>query len=640
MKSRFNLFLLLSGVLISCSDNGSFRVSDNSSDNGVITRFSATYELPGTKTVIDEVGHLSWCQGDAISIISSTNPSSPARFTTNSTGNAAEFEGKIEDGASSYWGLYPYDENSSVSSSAIYTVLNSSQLAYEGTFDPACFLAVGESKDKLIEFRNVCGGVRFSFSETGITKVVFESLDPSIHLAGNLRISISSDNVPSSSVYVDGTNKIELSCADGFKNDGTFYYITTVPVSLTDGFRFTFYKGSTLFKEIEFSSSVEIKRSIFATINDVDDESSLNKICVDLSATETANCYIVDHAGKFKFRAVKGNGSMALGSAEYAGVIWETDNTYYDISENSIVTDVEYRDGYVYFSTPETMQDGNALIAVYGGGLVLWSWHIWCCEGYDPELTSQKYNDFQGVYLDSRTMMDRNLGALSADAGDELANGLMYQWGRKDPFMGGAFNDKQDNRKMASTNPADYVDNSDADYDLIYSVRNPNTFICNSTGSSGDWLDDRDNDLWTDITLSKSIYDPCPAGWRVPTGGPFSDFSTNRNPWKISKISNGIEDFEIDRYYYGAYIPYTYTSGGKVKEEKAWYPCNGYLDKSTSELQAMGESGYYWSTTPQSGSVVYTFRIFCDNNYDNYRASSTEGGKIRAEGHSVRCIKD
>lgn len=639
MKTKLYSFLILTGIVVSCADNNSIKVSESDNDNRLITSFSATYESQNTRTVIDGYGHMSWCKDDAISIISSTNPSSPACFTTNSTSNTAEFNGSIES-ASQYWGLYPFDENSFVSSSIINTTLKSSQVAVEGSFDPSCFLAVGVSTDRLIEFRNVCGGIRFSLSESGITRVVFESADPTVYLAGNLDIEVSDADVPSSSVHQDGTNKVELICTGGFKNDGTFYYITTIPANLTDGFKFSFYKGASLYKEIEFNGSVEIKRSVFATINEVDDENSLNGICVDLSATETANCYIVSHAGKYKFRTVKGNGLISLGGIDCAEIVWETDNTDSPISENYIIRDVEYKDGYVYFSTPEVLNDGNALIAVYSGNVVLWSWHIWCCEDYDPVLTSQKYKEFQGIYLSDRTMMDRNLGALAANPGDELANGLMYQWGRKDPFMGGAFNSKQNNEKMYSTHPADYVDNSSEEYDLLYSVKHPNTFICNAKGSSGDWLDEPDNDLWTDITETKSIYDPCPAGWRVPAGGSSSDFSINKNPWKISKKKNGIEDFDMDHSNYGAYITYNYYSGDKLKEGKAWYPCNGYLDRTSFELQAMGESAYYWSATPQSGAVVYTFRILCDDVYGNYRANSAEGGKIRCEGHSVRCIKD
>ena len=40
------------------------------------------------------------------------------------------------------------------------------------------------------------------------------------------------------------------------------------------------------------------------------------------------------------------------------------------------------------------------------------------------------------TYVNSNiVLMDRNIGALSATLGDPLSMGLLYQWGRKDPFL-------------------------------------------------------------------------------------------------------------------------------------------------------------------------------------------------------------
>ena len=367
----------------------------------------------------------------------------------------------------------------------------------------------------------------------------------------------------------------------------------------------SFYRGSVLLNQIEYTNTVDIKRSVFASIKDVDDKSSFDKLRVDLSALETANCYIVNKAGNYKFQAVRGNTSASLYGVSSAEVVWETANTDEEISEGDIIEKASFVDGYIYFSTPDNLKEGNALIAaINADGTILWSWHIWCCQDYDPEMTAQQYEDFQGIYLSDKYMMDRNLGALSDKAGDALANGLMYQWGRKDPFMGGAFNGKQDNEKMYSTNPSGYVDNSKEIYGLNFAVENPNTFICNA--SDGDWLDYGSNDLWTDITVSKSVYDPCPAGWRVPAGGQYDDFSTNKNPWKISDTDElGRENFEVDRRRYGAYITYI---DERQRENDAWYPCNGYLDNYTSSLQAMGELAFYWSSTPNGATKSYCLR--------------------------------
>lgn len=638
MKNNFCQFLFFAALIVSCSDSNI--IESVNKGNDIITRISATSESKNSRTEIDEYGHLTWSQGDAISIFTVNNETSPAQFITESNSNSAVFTGEIES-SSKYWGLYPYDGNSELSSdnSTINTYLKSVQEAVPNSFDPGSFLAVGVSTDPNIEFKNVCGGLRFTLSQSDITKIIFESINPAIGIAGNISISVYANDVPNSSIIddKDKTNKIELTCAEGFSNDGTFYYISILPVSLTSGFRMSFYRGSVLLNQIEYTNTVDIKRSVFASIKDVDDKSSFDKLRVDLSALETANCYIVNKAGNYKFQAVRGNTSASLYGVSSAEVVWETANTDEEISEGDIIEKASFVDGYIYFSTPDNLKEGNALIAANNAdGTILWSWHIWCCQDYDPEMTAQQYEDFQGIYLSDKYMMDRNLGALSDKPGDALANGLMYQWGRKDPFMGGAFNGKQNNEKMYSTNPSGYVDNSKEIYGLNFAVENPNTFICNASGS--DWLDKYSNDLWTDIEAPKSMYDPCPPGWRVPSGGEYDDFSANKNPWKISNTDEyGREIFYVDRRRFGACITYIDES---QRENDAWYPCNGYLDNFTSSLQAMGESAYYWSSTTNSNFAVYTFRISCNDFSEKYTANSAESGKIRSEGHSVRCIKD
>ncbi|WP_147625832.1 hypothetical protein [Alistipes provencensis] len=77
------------------------------------------------------------------------------------------------------------------------------------------------------------------------------------------------------------------------------------------------------------------------------------------------------------------------------------------------------RTGYILV-LPGTMS-GNAVVAATdAAGKILWSWHLWVTT-YSPD-TNQGW-------------MDRHLGAManSKEAGS-AAFGLLYQWGRKDPF--------------------------------------------------------------------------------------------------------------------------------------------------------------------------------------------------------------
>lgn len=178
-----------------------------------------------------------------------------------------------------------------------------------------------------------------------------------------------------------------------------------------------------------------------------------------LSADGTANTYIVNKADcLYAFNAkVKGNGSTKSISWSYDGEPHSTafdaalapssaELLWYSIPEGEggfvnaspvSVGSVMYDevDGLVYFKTPKTFVNGNAVIAALNeSGEIVWSWNIWAVEGWDADATSRK----AGRY----TVMDRNLGAvlgLSAkDVSDNVkaagAIGNYYQWGRKDPF--------------------------------------------------------------------------------------------------------------------------------------------------------------------------------------------------------------
>ncbi len=76
-----------------------------------------------------------------------------------------------------------------------------------------------------------------------------------------------------------------------------------------------------------------------------------------------------------------------------------------------------------------TIPGGSAYLCAYDntdpkavGAKILWSWHIWVVK---DDIATFDANGFQ--------MQDRALGAISKTAGVN-SFGMMYQWGRKDPF--------------------------------------------------------------------------------------------------------------------------------------------------------------------------------------------------------------
>ena len=308
---------------------------------------------------------------------------------------------------------------------------------------------------------------------------------------------------------------------------------------------------------------------------------------IDLSAEGTSNSYIISQAGSYKFNAtVKGNGAETI-APDAVEVVWETLNTSDAVNRGSVISSVTLEEGYVKFETPASFTPGNALIAVKSTGKIVWSWHIWAV-AEDMEVNAQLYKS--GAFV-----MDRNLGALSTTPGDVRTLGLIYQWGRKDPFVGcGDFS----NSSFASTYPADavkYMDKNANYNNYNYAESHPSHFIKNS-----DW--NEDSNYWGS---SKTMYDPCPVGWRVP------DFD--------SDIWLGFDAASSENK--GAFF------SSPMSEPTAYYPYSGSINASGA-LNDINKVANIWTSTHRK-----TLRVASNNINKNASAYTYYG-------YSVRCMKD
>ncbi len=344
----------------------------------------------------------------------------------------------------------------------------------------------------------------------------------------------------------------------------------------------------------------------------------------DLSENGSANCYIVSSAGEYTFKAVKGNSTESVGQIDSVYVLWETYGTDYAPRKKDLISEVWLDGNSITFKTAESFRKGNALIAAANSeGTILWSWHIWMTD--KPE--DHVYNNEAGI------MMDRNLGAISATKGDVGALGLLYQWGRKDPFLNSSSTTENIIAKSTLVWPVS-INTSPITGTLEYATAHPTQFICAKEGSR-DWIYANVKNVgWL---RTKTVNDPCPPGYYVPTGGPFSGV------WAIAFDAKLIETDLIETadninkgFDFGGLSGTTYKL---TDADVCWYPFAGRRDYYGALIQ-VGESGAYASWTRDlviDGSNQFTNYYFSIGNNDRMLTSSKQS---KAEARSVRCVRE
>ena len=401
----------------------------------------------------------------------------------------------------------------------------------------------------------------------------------------------SSTKVPATSVISDGS--FETS-SEHLYTDTKYYYCSYVK------------------QNGKYVYGAEIKE--LQTLHPYSVPSDLNiSSAADLAALGSANCYIVSNGGLYKFKTVKGNSSESVGNVASASILWETFGTSETPTYFDLIKAFCYKDGYIAFQTADTYKEGNAVIAAKdASGNILWSWHIW--------MTDQPQG--QVYYNDAGTMMDRNLGATSATPGDVGALGLLYQWGRKDPFLGSSSIWSNSSAKSTISWPS-YAESNSNTGTIAYATANPTTFITYNS-SNYDWYytgsSSTDNTRWTTSETSKSIYDPCPAGWRVPDGG-------SNGVWSKAKGSSSRFSHTYNSSNEGMNFSGKFGSASTI-----WYPALGCRSYSVGSLGNVGDSGSCWSASPNN---YYAYGL----NFTNGSDVNPSGNYSRAYGQSVRCLQ-
>lgn len=360
-----------------------------------------------------------------------------------------------------------------------------------------------------------------------------------------------------------------------------------------------------------------------------------------------ANSYLINEAGNYAFAAtVIGNGEAGIMpdgkfhtstpsiTPQSAAVLWQ--------DKPGMISRVSLRNGKVVFTTAETFTPGNAVIAAYTGsngtGDILWSWHIWISE--KPAL--ETHINLEGHKF---VFMDRNLGAVNKTVGNAGSLGLLYQWGRKDPFPNSASADEviqpvlYDGKGNVLTKQFSEHLTSPEIGTIEYTLAHPTHFLlAKDEVTSADWYygggagrENRNFYLWGNpegyvykelSETVKTIYDPCPVGYRVPGNFAWSfvtydgHFTPVSEQWSVSGGFN-----------HGYMVIYDGTN-------TTFYPAQGCISSAGGYFD-VNEYGHYWMSGPFALNSPYVVCFGFGNWYihpDNECNTSA--------GRAVRCVKE
>ena len=241
MKKYFIPFLVLGTTLLySCAKEEVTSDTDSSSSvEKVKMEFKAGVDAM-SRTVLTTNNFVEWEAGDAISLFDSNNN----EFTTSTGGSSVTFTGTAQDNLETYYALYPYNANATLSGSVIATTLPSEQTALAGSFANMLNPSVAKSgSDKTLAFKNACALVKFTLQYTGnnnITKVMFSG-NGGEALAGTIHIDALS-TTPSATVEAEFA-ETEVTLSGEFTSGKTYYFVTA-PAELKNGLSLVFYDNS------------------------------------------------------------------------------------------------------------------------------------------------------------------------------------------------------------------------------------------------------------------------------------------------------------------------------------------------------------------------------------------------------------
>ena len=382
---------------------------------------------------------------------------------------------------------------------------------------------------------------------------------------------------------------------------------------------------------------------------------------IPLDTEGTANSYIADRgAASYSFTAtIMGNGADGIidegkfedasgniltkaGGANIhplsAKLLWQ--------DTDELVEQVALVNGRVQVKMGRSR--GNAVIAVYDktnpnaeDAKVLWSWHLWCTPV--PQIIEYTASRYTG---NEYKVMDRNLGATTSTPALGTTQGLRYQFGRKDPFSGSLTYDGVKTILYDVRSSASEVESTnDESVTVAKSINTPNILRlrggmgiswCETSDMKYLWGNTETDNYYYPSSTIKTIYDPCPVGYKVPPADVLLVLCKGNEKTYVCWAT----DSEIEKGFYiksrDKYGTTFYCDNAGVDDTKLIYLPETYYPKwQAGDLYSFGE---YWTSAPHwtdnKTRWGYMFTFTCNGSYmlpNNISMANTA---------SIRCVEE
>ena len=313
--------------------------------------------------------------------------------------------------------------------------------------------------------------------------------------------------------------------------------------------------------------------------------------------------------------------------------------------------------------------NGNAVVAIKDASdHILWSYHIWVPSETPSTKDYPVTNSFETYKIMNMPLgATKSVTAASSDADKILGAGLYYQWGRKDPmgrngavttnsnsilvvkdgsnndltltssaniwFDSGKTNSLEDAYNTYASSASDPV-KTVTRYMIDYTIANPSMFIMTDK-TPNDWAGTNDNNLWGNFhtgdypkqsKVYKSIFDPCPEGYRVAPKDTWVNFTSTHD-----NVSNDASKYNVSGSFSKGWT--FYLDGWQTGSHTAFYLASGVRNRTSGALGSVGSSGFYWSSAPHGSTIAGYLRF-------NASYLSPLVNLDRTFGVPVRCVKE